>query len=230
MPPFVAAALSRLLAGQPGPDDVPLKPRFVYQIPGETPNQDVVLKLYPRRHGLGPKLRQSRAKQAVQAYLKIFPIASPKPIFWDRLDHPDYDGVLVCAFAAGPSLRDAWKLHDEAALAALPQFLAQLFTSGTLHGDLHGRNLIWSHGAWQVIDLDGIRSGLHGLRRRKIWERAWGRMLFDLEGAPGVRPLFDAFLDEAKLTWSPDETWARILGIYEEVCAKRAKLGVFPGD
>ncbi|MFT4709884.1 MAG: hypothetical protein ACI8Q9_001010 [Planctomycetota bacterium] len=229
-PPAVAAALPRLLAEQLGPDDVVLKPRFVYRVAGDTNGQDLAIKLYPRRGGLGAKARPSQAKRAVEAYLKLFPIASPKPVFWDRLDHADFESVLACEFAEGPDLRHAWKSQDAPALSAVPGILAELFTARILHGDLHGRNLIWSKGAWLVIDLDGIRSGIHGLRRRTIWERTWARLLFDLEGSPKARALFDEFLRSAQLAWSPDETWTRIHGLYDEVCAKRAKRGVYPGD
>lgn len=207
-----------------------MKAGSVFRIAGDAPGKDLVVKLYPRRKGLGAKLRPSPARLAVDAYLKLFPIASPRPIFWDLVDGAQFESVLVCEFAEGPSLRDAWQIQNEPALEAVPGFLAQLFAAGVLHGDLHGRNLIWSQGAWLVIDLDGIRSGIHGLRRRTIWERTWARLLFDLKGSPKARGLFDAFLQSAGLAWPADETWQRILRLYDEVCAKRAKGGVHPGD
>ncbi|MDF1836669.1 MAG: phosphotransferase, partial [Planctomycetota bacterium] len=193
-------------------------------------DQDLIIKLYKRSAKLRAKLQPPGAKRAVAAYLRLLPVPSPTPVFWDRLDHPDYRSVLVYEYAEGPTLHQLWKLGDAEAIAALPPFMGALYRTGVLHGDLHGRNLVWTEGRWLVLDLDSIRSGLHSLRRNKIWERTWARLLFDFEGAPEAQELYEQFAQCAGLPGDSKEAWNRILRRYKVIVDSHRSYGIEPGD
>jgi hypothetical protein len=151
-------------------------------------------------------------------------------VYWDRLEHPEFRSVLVYEYAEGPTLHQLWKQGNPQAIGALPEFLGALYRTGVLHGDLHGRNLVWTGGSWLVLDLDSIRSGLHGLRRRKIWERTWARLLFDFEGAPEAQALYASFAQAAGLAGDPQSAWERILRRYRVIVDSHRDYGIHPGD
>ena len=229
-PPAVRRVLPELLSGRIPEGVVALKPGAVYLLDTGSDQQDLIIKLYKRSSKLRAKLQPPRAKRAVEAYLRLLPVASPRPVYWDKLTHPDFRSVLVYEYAQGPTLHQLWKQGNPEAIAALPALLAATYETGVLHGDLHGRNLVWSDNHWLVLDLDSVRSGLHALRRKTIWERTWARLLFDFSGSPKGKELFAHFLDLANLPWSLKDSWKRVLQTYEEICAEHRNHNRFPGD
>ncbi|MFT5197993.1 MAG: hypothetical protein ACI87O_000641 [Planctomycetota bacterium] len=229
-PAAVAAILPDLLAGREPEGISVLKPGAVFQLHTGEGSKDLIVKLYKRSPKLRAKLQPPGAKRAVDAYLRLLPVPSPAPVYWDKLDHPAYRSVLVYEYAEGPTLHQLWKQDNPQAIEALPALLAATYKTGLLHGDLHGRNLVWAEDRWMVLDLDSIRSGLHAVRRRAIWERTWARLLFDFAGSPRGKELFARFLDLAGLTWSIEESWKRVLSIYEEICAVHLAADLHPGD
>ncbi len=229
-PDAVAAVLPELLAGREPSGITVLKTGAVFRLHTGEGQKDLVIKLYKQSPKLRAKLQPPGAKRAVAAYLRLLPIQSPTPVYWNRLDHPEFRSVLVCEYADGPTLHQLWKDGDTQALQALPEFLGALFKTGVLHGDLHGRNLLWNEGRWLVLDLDSIRSGLHGLRRRKIWERTWARLLFDFEGAPEAQDLHMRFAKAAGLEEGASGAWNRILRRYRVIVDSHRAYGIEPGD
>jgi hypothetical protein len=229
-PKAVAAVLPDLLAGREPQGITVLKPGAVFQLHTGSGAKDLVVKLYKRRPKLRAKLRPPGAKRAVAAYLRLLPVPSPAPVYWDKLDHPDYRSVLVYEFAEGPTLHQLWKQGHPEAIEALPEFLGDVYRTGVLHGDLHGRNMVWAHGHWLLLDLDSIRSGLHSLRRNQIWERTWARLLFDFEGASEAQAIYERFAKSASLPGEAGEAWNRILRRYKVLVDSHRAYGIEPGD
>jgi hypothetical protein len=229
-PSAVAAVLPKLLAGLEPEGITVLKPGAVFQLHTGQGEKDLIVKLYKRSAKLRAKLQPPGAKRAVAAYLRLLPVPSPKPVWWDRLDHAQYRSVLVYEFAVGPTLHQLWKQGDPQAMDELPEFLGALYRTGVLHGDLHGRNLVWTARQWLVLDLDSIRSGLHSLRRKQIWERTWARLLFDFEGTPEAQTLFERFATSAGLEGDIQGAWNRILRRYHVIVDAHRPYGLEPGD
>lgn len=226
----VARVLPELLAGRTPSEITVLKPGAVFQLHTQADEKDLIVKLYKRSPKLRAKLQPPGAKRAVDAYLRLLPVPSPKPVYWNTLDHADYRSVLVYEYAEGPTLHQLWKQGNPEAIEALPALLAATYKTGLLHGDLHGRNLVWADGQWLVLDLDSIRSGLHALRRKAIWERTWARLLFDFSGSPRGKELFASFLELANLSWDLEDSWSRVLKMYEEICKVHLAHDLRPGD
>ena len=97
-----------------------------------------------------------------------------------------------------------------------------------LHADLHAKNLIWSSQGWCVLDLDGVRHGLHALRRRKITENLWARLLLDFEDSEQALELYREFLRLCGQPWDVERSWERILKGFDEVLRKRGLPPVAP--
>ena len=211
LPPEVSEALPRLLKGEVPGGVVVLREGFVYRV------GQAVVKLFPRSPRALARLRPSRAQRAVRAWRRLQPVRSPRPLHWNRLKHARFESLLVYEYVEGQTLRSLWKQGVPEPLAALPQLFADLHRLGVLHADLHGENMIWSNKGWCLLDLDGVRHGLHLLRRRIITENTWARLLLDLEGDGGARSLYAEFLGLAGQPWACEPSWQRILVGYERV-------------
>jgi tRNA A-37 threonylcarbamoyl transferase component Bud32 len=121
---------------------------------------------------------------------------------------------------------------DEAALAALPSFMATMHRRGVLHGDLNVWNLLWNGNEWVVIDLDGIRGPLHRVRRRAIADQQWERLAGTLRDVEFTRPLYLRYLEtmgessEMSSRWTRIEERARARSAhYDRILAERASRG-----
>ncbi|MFT7540868.1 MAG: hypothetical protein ACI9K5_001833 [Gammaproteobacteria bacterium] len=218
-PPEVVDVLPKLLSSEVPEGVAVLKPGAVYRV-GAT-----VVKLYRRGSRRFVRLRPPQAQRAVRSYHRLLPVRSPKPLHWDRLGHADYDSLLVYEYVEGSTLLELWKTEASEWRAALPQFLADLFATRVLHADLHAGNLLWGPDGWVLLDLDGIRHGLHGLRRRTITEKTWARLLFDFKNNDAGEILYREFHALAKPPWGVEKSWARILGRAEENDRIRAASG-----
>jgi tRNA A-37 threonylcarbamoyl transferase component Bud32 len=192
-----------------------LKPGFVYRVDG------VVAKLYGRSSSPLARLREPRALRAVRSHARLLPVRSPQPLHWDRLRHERFESLLVYEFVEGPTLLDLWRSGEPTSLAALPRLFADLHAVGVLHADLHAKNLIWSAEGWYVLDLDGVRHGLHALRCRAITEKVWARLLLDLADDPAAEELYREFLRLAGRPWDAEPSWARIQKGFDGVLRKR---------
>ena len=191
---------------------------------------DFVVKLYRRSSNPLARLRTPRALRAVHAHRRILPVQSPRPVHWRRLKAGPHESVLVYEYLEGRSLLELWGGGDAAPIAALPRLFAALHTVGALHADLHAKNLIWTGDAWCVLDLDGVRHGLHAIRRRTITENTWARLLFDFNGDEAARDLYREFLRLAGDPWEHGASWARILHRFDEVLRAHLTSGIQPGS
>jgi len=203
-PPEVAAVLPQLLRRETPEGVIALKPGLVYRVGG------VVVKLYRRSTNSLARLRQPRARRAVCSHARLLPVRSPLPVHWDRLRHEEYESVLVYEYVEGPTMLELWQEGEPTSRAALPQLFADLHAVGVLHADLHANNLIWSSEGWSVLDLDGVRHGLHALRFRAITENIWARIMLDLEGDGALEELYREFLRLAGRPWNAEASWSRI--------------------
>ncbi len=204
-PPEVSVVLPQLLHAEVPEGVAVLKPGAVYRV-GAT-----VVKLYRRGSRRFARLRPPQALRAVRSYYRLLPVRSPRLLHWDRLGPTDYGSILVYEFVEGSTLLELWKTEASQWRAALPQLFADIFATGVLHADLHAGNLLWGPDGWVVLDLDGIRHGLHGLRRRTITENTWARLLFDFKDDDAGEVLYREFHGLAKLPWDADDSWARIM-------------------
>ena len=206
-PPEVAVVLPRLLR-EPGVElegVTTLKPGAVFRIGAS------VAKLFRRSSHSFARLRRPQALRVVLNYHRLLPIRSPVPLHWDRLDHPRYESLLVYEFVEGRTLMALWTERDPEPLAALPRLLADLHNKRILHADLHAGNLVWGPEGWVVLDLDGVRHGMHAVRRRAITENIWARLLLDFEDQDAGEVMYREFLELAGSPWEAGASWGRIV-------------------
>ncbi len=136
-------------------------------------------------------LREARRAHAIR------PVRAPEP--WAALRSPQ-GGLLVSEYVAGATLRTAW-VESEASRAALPEFLARMHSNGVLHGDPHGENMLWTGDEWLLLDLGGLRRGLHCLvLRGQLVRRHWARLVHDVlyvdpNAESQLRALFGNYLE-----------------------------------
>lgn len=224
LPKEVAEALPRLLAGELPSAARVLKKGYVFLVDG------FVIKFYPRTKKRFDWLRAPKALRAVRAHRRLLPVHSPDPIYWERLDSSEFDSLLIYEFVEGPTLLDLWKREHQESREALPKLFADLHATGILLGDLHAKNLLWSDHGWCIIDLDGVRGGLHAIRRRRITEVMWARLLFDFEKSPEAEGLYHRYLELAGQPWDGESSWARILEDYEAILKVHLACGIQPGE
>ena len=115
------------------------------------------------------------------------------------------EGWLAVEFVRGRDLATALR-DDPAAATALPEFLALMHERGVLHGDLNVRNVLWSHGHWTLLDLEGVRDPLHRLRSRSIADDWWVRIAGTMRDPERVRALHARFCE---LVGRPRDAQAR---------------------
>jgi hypothetical protein len=199
--PALDAAVARWLEEGSVAEGEPLKPPHVFKAGG------LVVKFFPPPTVFG-WARRPRALRVAALHFRALPVASPRPL----LACARWRGgpsLLVREHVEGALLSAVWS-KDERARSALPRFLADLELHGVLHGDLHPRNLIWDGERWVLLDVDGIRHGLHD--RARVIEGQWARFLAHLGDEPGLERAFGA---TRALTRGPGdrsgrEDWDRI--------------------
>lgn len=175
----LSEAVPRWLAGGAARDGVALHPPHVFRVDG------LVVKRFPAPTVFG-WLRTPRAARSAARHYWCLPLVSPRPLIaaWQGLAGPS---LLVREFVPGGLLSELFG-REARADAALPAFLAQLARQGVLHGDLHPRNLLWTGASWCVLDVDGVRHGLHV--RGRGWEKQWARLALYLGDEERVSELF----------------------------------------
>ena len=184
------------------------------------------MKLYRGDRGFLSSLRPARALRTIRAYERVRPIPSPRPLSWRLPRHPEIESILIYEFVRGTTLLQHQRDPDRAARVALPRLFADMFAARVLHGDVHAGNLLWDGETWWILDLDGIRGRLHALRRRRILEKLWGRLLFDLVDHEDARRIHAEFLELAGCPWPTPASWERILAWHREDLRQRALRGV----
>jgi predicted unusual protein kinase regulating ubiquinone biosynthesis (AarF/ABC1/UbiB family) len=145
--------------------------------------------------------------RSAERHFWCLPLASPRPLVaaGRQLQRAS---VLVREHVEGRTLRELW--DSPAGLGAreegeLASFLAAMERHRVIHGDLHPRNLLWNGSAWLLLDVDGLRHGLHDSRR--VLTALWARLLVHLGDERRVRALHARAAEElgsaASVAW-PD--------------------------
>jgi hypothetical protein len=163
----------RWLAALAVPEGEMLKAPDVFRL------ADVVVKLFTQPSLFG-WLRAPRAVRSAERWFWAQPLRAPRPLL--AAGRPGARAsVLVREHVEGRTLRELWDApggletrgEDE-----LARFLAAMERHGVIHGDLHPRNLLWNGGEWILLDVDGLRHGLHDPRRVLVGQ--WARFVVHL--------------------------------------------------
>lgn len=186
------------------------------------------VKRYPRPKTLLARLRRPPALRSAALHFAIAPVRSPRPVC--ALGLPGGESLLVSEFVDGDFLHLLWR-DDPVARAALPGFVAGMHRASVFHGDLHAGNMLWSAGAWYLIDLDGLRHRLRVLvpRRRRLVVDHWGRLLLSVGGSDAMRPAFEEYLALMGFGWDRDEAWEAVQREALRACEARYGPGSWPG-
>ena len=170
-----------------------------------------VAKFFPTAGRLRDRFRASRAVRSADLALGLAGIPTPAP--YVALGHrrrgarrPD---LLVMEAIDGVPLSALWR-EDAAAMEAFPSFLAAIARRRILLGDFHLHNALWDGARWVLLDLDGIRHGLHAVSRRRLLEVQWARVWISVAHDALVFDMFRSFLAEAGLGWNAERAWRRI--------------------
>ena len=177
LPDALAAALPRWLATLDVPEGTVLKAGGVHRV------GHVVVKLFTQPSLLG-WVRAPRAVRSAERHFWCLPLRSPRP--WVAAGRAlRRDSVLVREHVDGVTLRELGS--DARAEAALAEFLGVMEARGVIHGDLHPRNLLWTGAEWVLLDVDGLRHGLHD--RERVFTAQWARFVVHLGDEERVRAL-----------------------------------------
>lgn len=179
--PELAACAARWLATLAVPEGTALKPPDVHRVGA------LVVKFFTQPSLLG-WLRPPRAVRSAERYFWCLPLRSPRPLlaagrrFGAR-------SLLVREHVEGTLFSDLWSSAgpEHAAEEALVAFLADMERHGVVHGDLHPKNLLWSGTEWVLLDVDGLRHGLHDPAR--VLAGQWARFVLHLCDEERVRSL-----------------------------------------
>jgi hypothetical protein len=203
VPREIEAALARWLADERVPEGIEVKPGRVWRLDAWA------IKLAKPRGAVDRWLRASAAVRAAELHAAVLPIRSPAPLvaLERRAGRRLVSSLLVIEWIDGAELRLAWR-DDPAARAAFAPFMADMHARGVLHGDLNVRNVLWNGREWILLDLDGVRRGLHRLRARKLIEAQWARLAAAL--GEGVRACFDEYVRCAAGRIDGERAWPRI--------------------
>jgi tRNA A-37 threonylcarbamoyl transferase component Bud32 len=197
--PELARALPRWLAERRVAGGEPVKPPGVFRAGG------LVIKFFPPPSVFG-LLRTPRALRSAERYFQLLPIPSPRPLVALTEGRGGWS-MLAREYLEGQLLHEAW--HDAEAAGELPRFLAAMRRQGALHGDLHPRNLIWTDRRWMLLDVDGLRHGLHSQERVALSQ--WARLLVHLADEPGLERAYAAYLGELGSDAAGASPWPRIV-------------------
>jgi len=209
--PELEAAVPRWLAELRVPEGEVLKAPDVFRVGA------LVVKFFRQPSLLG-WVRAPRAVRSAERTFWCRPLAAPRP--WlaagRALGRPS---VLVREHVEGVLLREAWG-RDERAEGALAEFLAAMERHGVVHGDLHPRNLLWNGTEWVLLDVDGLRHGLHDPRRG--WIGQWARLVVHLGSEERVRALHARVV--ARLEGRSRVDWDDVRARVEQLVARRGGL------
>ena len=183
--PELAASAPRWLASLAVPEGTALKAPDVYKVGA------LVVKFFTQPSLFG-WLRPPRAVRSAERYFWCLPLCSPRPLL--AAGRPfEARSLLLREHVAGVLLRDAWSgtewRADSRPEEALAAFLAEMERNGVIHGDLHPRNLLWDGTRWVLLDVDGLRHGLHDPTR--VLTGQWARFVLHLGDEERVRALHE---------------------------------------
>jgi hypothetical protein len=205
--PELEARLSDWFAGEHA-DGQALRGGEVVRVGG------LVLKRFPAPSVFG-WVRAPRATRSAARHFWCLPVASPRPLvaLWR-----DFRGasLLVREYVERALLAELAG-RDAPADAALSEFLASLARHDVLHGDLHPRNLLWDGARWWLLDVDGVRHGLHS--RARVWLGMWARLALYL-GPARARELHARTLARCGPRWQL--AWDEVARESEAMRARRA--------
>lgn len=176
--PVLAERVPAWLATLTVPEGRVLKAPDVHRVGG------LVVKFFTRPSLFG-WVRAPRALRSAERYFWCQPLRSPRPLLaaGRALGGPS---MLVREHVVGELLCDV-PPGDVRAEDALARFLADMERHGVVHGDLHPRNLLWTGGEWVLLDVDGLRHGLHDPVR--VLTGQWARFVLHLGDEERVRAL-----------------------------------------
>jgi Ser/Thr protein kinase RdoA (MazF antagonist) len=182
--------------------------------------EHLVAKFFPPAGGWR-RLGRSKARASAALHFVLAPIATPRPLLaLDGVGPDRRGGLLVYEYADGRTLEALWG-RDARAREALVALLGTLDERRIVHGDLHPGNLVWDGEAWTLLDLAGVRHGLHGLLRERARRRTWVRLLESLGDEQGVRDLHAAWARRRGL--AAEARWRRVVGAHVPARAARAR-------
>jgi hypothetical protein len=158
--------------------------------------------------------RAPRSTRSAARHFWCRPVPSPRPLvaLWRDFRGPS---VLVREFVAGALLAEA--PAEGPSEVALADFLVALARHDVLHGDLHPRNLLWDGTQWWLLDVDGVRHGLHS--RTRVWRATWARLALYL-GPERARALFVSALPRCGPRWQL--AWDEVVRDCAAMNARRA--------
>lgn len=213
--PELAERVPRWLDTLAVPEGTVLKAPDVHRVGG------LVVKFFTRASLLG-WLRPPRAVRSAERYFWCLPLRSPRPLVAAGRGRRS---VLVREHVAGELLSAAWRgeswRRDGRAGEALAAFLAGMQRHGVVHGDLHPQNLLWTGAEWVLLDVDGLRHGLHDPAR--VLAGQWARFVLYLGDEERVRALHRRASDLAGSAAAVP--WERVRRQVETLAARRAESG-----
>lgn len=179
-----------------------IKPERVFR------DGSLLVKRFPPESNPLKRLRKPRAIRSADLARDLFPVRTAQP--YVALAGTDGSGLLVTEFIEGEALPDV-RENLEQARAQFPLFIASIIQRGLLLGDFHVYNALWDGRSWALIDLDGLRHGLHRLNAKRLLETVWGRVWIGMGRDPSVRELYEEFLVHAEMQVDVNATWTRIV-------------------
>jgi hypothetical protein len=213
--PELAARVPHWLATLAVPEGTVLKAPDVHRVGG------LVVKFFTRASLLG-WLRPPRAVRSAERYFWCLPLRSPRPLVAAGRGRRS---VLVREHVAGELLNAAWHgeswRRDGRAAEALAAFLAGMQRHGVVHGDLHPQNLLWTGAEWVLLDVDGLRHGLHDPARALLGQ--WARFVLHLGDEERVRALHRRVGELAGAAAAVP--WERVRRHALALAARRAEAG-----
>jgi len=160
---------------------------------------DWVIKFSGPQRGWRKWLRPSPLWRAAELAFSLPALRTPRPlaVLERRLGGFTEQSLSVVEFVEGRLLHELWE-DDRRAVEAFPVFLAGMHAAGIYHGDMHTRNAIWNGEEWMLLDLEGLRLGLHRLFGPRLVEKQWARIYHSLiyvypDGEPQIRALYDDY-------------------------------------
>lgn len=200
-PPWSEALLPRLedWLAEPSPRGTVVKPGVVWRC------EDWAVKRFPAAR---PRFwRSPPSILAAERFRTVWPIPSPRP--WLALTHEDGRGLLVSDFIAGESFLDLFGRRSPG-MDAFPAFMAEMHRHNVFHGDLNCQNMLWNGERWVLIDLDGLRTGLHRWRRSHLIRRQWAQLYAFRDFSPAIRDSFWHYYELMHPGRSPEEDWHEV--------------------
>jgi hypothetical protein len=178
--------------------------------------RDLVVKFGGPHRRLADRLRPAPAIREADLHAALLPIPTPRPLV--ALARRELGAVIaelhVAEYVPGEHLHELFRTNAEA-VERFPAFIAGMHVRGVFHGDLHTSNAIWNGTEWVLLDLDGIRHGLHRVRRQRMILNQWALLSFHVEAQVGasdaeLRPLFEDYARRSGLVPDVAASWERV--------------------